>query len=41
MAAVVLDCSATLSWFMPDEDGPQARDLRTFVTDQGAVVPML
>jgi hypothetical protein len=41
MAAVVLDCSATLSWFMPDEDGPQARDLRTLVTDQGAVVPML
>ena len=26
---------------MPDEDGPQARDLRTLVTDQGAVVPML
>ena len=41
MAAVVLDCSATLSWFMPDEDGPQARALRTLVTDQGAVVPML
>jgi predicted nucleic acid-binding protein len=41
MAAVVLDCSAALSWFMPDEDGSQARDLRTLVTDQGAVVPML
>ena len=41
MAAVVLDCSAALSWFMPDEDRPQARDLRTLVTDQGAVVPML
>jgi predicted nucleic acid-binding protein len=41
VAAVVLDCSATLSWFMPDEDGPQARELRTLVTDQGAVVPML
>lgn len=41
MAAVVLDCSATLSWFMPDEDGPQARSLRSLVTDQGAVVPML
>ena len=26
---------------MPDEDGPQARDLRTLVTDEGAVVPML
>lgn len=41
VAAVVLDCSATLSWFMPDEDRPQARDLRTLVTDEGAVVPML
>lgn len=41
MAALVLDCSATLSWFMPDEDGPQARELRTLVTDHGAVVPML
>jgi predicted nucleic acid-binding protein len=26
---------------MPDEDGPEARHLRTLVTDQGAVVPML
>jgi predicted nucleic acid-binding protein len=41
VAAVILDCSAALSWFMPDEDGPQARELQTLVTDQGAVVPML
>ena len=41
MAAIVLDCSAALSWFMPDEDGPQARELRSLVTDGGAVVPML
>ncbi|MCX7314313.1 MAG: type II toxin-antitoxin system VapC family toxin [Alphaproteobacteria bacterium] len=41
MAAVVLDCSAALSWFMPDEDEPNARELRTLVTDSGAVVPML
>ena len=26
---------------MPDEDGPQARNLRALVTDEGAIVPML
>jgi predicted nucleic acid-binding protein len=41
VAAAVLDCSVTLSWFIPDEDSPGARELRTLVTDQGAVVPML
>ena len=41
MAATVLDCSVALSWFMPDEDSPNARVLRGLVTDQGAVVPML
>jgi predicted nucleic acid-binding protein len=41
MVAVVLDCSAALSWLMPDEDGPQARNLRALVTDEGAIVPML
>jgi predicted nucleic acid-binding protein len=41
MPAVVLDCSAALSWFISDEDSPQAQALRTLVTDRGAVVPML
>ena len=41
MPAVVLDCSVTLSWFMPDEDDIRARDLRALVTEEGAVVPML
>jgi predicted nucleic acid-binding protein len=41
VAAVVLDCSVAISWFMPDENGARARDLRTLVTDNGAVVPML
>jgi predicted nucleic acid-binding protein len=41
VVAVVLDCSAALSWFMPDEDGTEARELRGLVTDQGAWVPML
>jgi predicted nucleic acid-binding protein len=41
VAAVVLDCSVTLSWFMPDEGGSDAHGLRTLVTDNGAVVPML
>ncbi|MBX9841725.1 MAG: type II toxin-antitoxin system VapC family toxin [Xanthobacteraceae bacterium] len=41
MAALVLDCSATLSWFMPDEGGPGAAELRERVTNEGAVVPVL
>ena len=41
MATLVLDCSVTLSWFMPDEDGAAARELRNRVTDEGAVVPAL
>lgn len=41
MAAVVLDCSVTLSWLMPDEGNAQAAEVRTLVTDEGAVVPML
>jgi len=41
LAALVLDCSVTLSWFMPDESGPAASELRARVTDEGAVVPVL
>jgi predicted nucleic acid-binding protein len=41
VAALVLDCSATLSWFMPDEGGPDAAELRERVTNEGAVVPVL
>jgi predicted nucleic acid-binding protein len=41
VAALVLDCSAALSWFMPDEGGPDAAELRERVTNEGAVVPVL
>ena len=41
MAALVLDCSVALSWFMPDEAGPAADELRMRVTDEGAIVPVL
>ena len=41
MAALVLDCSAALSWFMPDEGSPDAAELRERVTSEGAVVPVL
>jgi predicted nucleic acid-binding protein len=41
VAALVLDCSVTLSWFMPDEGDAQGAEVRTLVTDEGAVVPML
>jgi predicted nucleic acid-binding protein len=38
---VILDCSTTLSWFMPDENGTDAEALRTTIAEQGAVVPAL
>jgi predicted nucleic acid-binding protein len=41
VAAAVLDCSITLSWFIPDEDNPTGRALQDLVTNQGAVVTML
>jgi predicted nucleic acid-binding protein len=40
VAALVLDCSAALSWFMPDEGGPDAAELRERVISEGAVVPV-
>ena len=41
LAALVLDCSVTMTWFMPDETTAQARKLRSRVTDEGAIVPAL
>ena len=41
MATLVLDCSVTMTWFIPDEATAQAKALRDRVTDEGAVVPTL
>jgi predicted nucleic acid-binding protein len=39
--ALVLDCSATIAWFMPDEDRANAQRLLDLVTEDGTVVPNL
>jgi predicted nucleic acid-binding protein len=41
LATLVLDCSVTMTWFIPDEATAQAKALRDRVTDEGAVVPTL
>ena len=41
MVALVLDCSVTMTWFIPDEAAAQDRALRERVTDEGAIVPAL
>ena len=41
MTALVVDCSATMAWFMPDEGNPETEAVRVRVTDEGAVVPAL
>jgi predicted nucleic acid-binding protein len=39
MSPVVLDCSAVLSWFLPDEIDDAARRVQDVVVSDGAVVP--
>ncbi len=41
MTALVVDCSATMAWFMPGEASADAESVRTRVTDEGAIVPAL
>lgn len=41
MRKIILDCSATLSWLMPDEICPDAQSLLDLVVKQGAYVPNL
>lgn len=41
MAAMVLDSSMTLAWFLPDEAATAPKELLDRVTDDGAVVPSL
>jgi predicted nucleic acid-binding protein len=40
-AALVVDSSAAMAWFMPDEITPESETLRRRVTDEGAAVPVL
>jgi predicted nucleic acid-binding protein len=41
VTTLVVDCSATIAWFMPDEKTIEAEAVRDRVTDEGAVVPAL
>lgn len=41
MSALILDCSATISWLMPDETSEQSNFLLNMVTEKGALVPSL
>ena len=40
MSAFVLDSSATIAWFMPDEGTEESRRLLDVVADRGALVPL-
>jgi len=39
--SLVLDASATIAWFMPDEQGRGSQELLDKVTVSGAIVPTL
>ena len=41
MTAIVVDCSATMAWFMPDEETIECEAVRSRVADEGAIVPAL
>jgi predicted nucleic acid-binding protein len=41
VAALVLDSSAAIAWFMPDEQSSEAQRLLDVVTEHGAIVPSL
>jgi predicted nucleic acid-binding protein len=41
VTALVVDCSATVAWFMPDEASAESETVRTRVTEEGAIVPSL
>jgi predicted nucleic acid-binding protein len=41
VAALVLDSSVALAWFMPDERDPRIEQLLDLVTNDGAVAPNL
>ena len=41
MAAAVIDSSATIAWFMPDEHDAKSEQLLDLVTEEGALVPSL
>lgn len=38
---IVLDCSSTMSWLMPDEITKNSETLLDYVVDNGAVVPSI
>jgi predicted nucleic acid-binding protein len=39
--SLIIDCSATIAWFMPDERSAQSEAVRRRVTEEGATVPAL
>jgi predicted nucleic acid-binding protein len=41
VVALVLDSSAAVAWFMPDEQSSEAQRLLDVVTEHGAIVPSL
>lgn len=41
MGKFVLDCSVTISWFMPDENANNDNNLLNQLADEGSIVPSL
>lgn len=41
MSPVILDCSVTISWFIPDEFCKNSLNIRDKISEEGAIVPTI
>jgi predicted nucleic acid-binding protein len=41
MSPIVLDCSVTISWFIPDEFLKSSLNIRDKISEEGAIVPTI
>jgi predicted nucleic acid-binding protein len=41
MSPIILDCSVTISWFIPDEFSKNSLDIRNKISEEGAIVPTI
>ena len=41
MSPIILDCSVTISWFIPDEFSKNSLNIRDKISEEGAIVPTI
>ena len=41
MSPIILDCSVTISWFIPDEFCKNSLNIRDKISEEGAIVPTI